>query len=314
MLRYSLRRIFLLIPVIIGVTLLVYFILDLAPGDVTSMLGGEHMTAKELEEFRHQLGLDRPFAIRYLTYIKGLFSGDLGKSMVSGRSVLALFLNRLPITLALAVGSSIVSILISLPLGIYSAVHKGSIQDNIATVFAMLGLSMPSFWLGLILIIFFSLHLGWFPSSGFKGLSSVVLPAITLGTGYMATITRMTRSSMLDVIRQDYLRTARSKGAPEKDVIYKHALKNALIPIIAACGTQLGLALSGSVITENVFAIPGVGRLLMDSINQRDTPLILGCVVLTTIVISIVLLLVDLLYAVVDPRIKAQYVKRRKTS
>ncbi len=303
-----------LIPVIIGVTLLVYFILDLAPGDVTSMLGGEHMTAKELEEFRHQLGLDRPFAIRYLTYIKGLFSGDLGKSMVSGRSVLALFLNRLPITLALAVGSSIVSILISLPLGIYSAVHKGSIQDNIATVFAMLGLSMPSFWLGLILIIFFSLHLGWFPSSGFKGLSSVVLPAITLGTGYMATITRMTRSSMLDVIRQDYLRTARSKGAPEKDVIYKHALKNALIPIIAACGTQLGLALSGSVITENVFAIPGVGRLLMDSINQRDTPLILGCVVLTTIVISIVLLLVDLLYAVVDPRIKAQYVKRRKTS
>ena len=178
-------------------------------------------------------------------------------------------------------------------------------------IVAMIGLSMPNFWLGLLLIIVFSLNLGWFPSGGDQTLSSIVLPAITIGTGLMATLTRTTRSSMLDVLKQEYLRTARAKGIPEKIVITSHALRNSLIPIITIIGTQLAGVLGGSVLTETVFAWPGVGRLIVDSLNMRDTPLVTGSIIMTTILLSIILLLVDLLYAVVDPRIKAQYVAKR---
>ena len=182
----------------------------------------------------------------------------------------------------------------------------------IAMVVALLGLSMPNFWLGLLLIIAFSLQLGLFPSGGMDGIRSVILPAITIGTGYTAIMTRTTRSSMLDVIRQDYLRTARAKGVPEKVVIRKHALKNALIPIITVIGTQMAACIGGSVLTETVFAWPGVGRLIIDSVNQRDVPAVTGSIIMTTILISILLLVIDLLYAFVDPRIKAQYAKRGK--
>ena len=314
MLHFIIRRILFLFPVIIGATLLVYFILDLAPGDAVFALGGDQMSEEELIALRHELGLDRPFIIRYLSYMQGLFTGDLGVSLISGRSVVETYFQRLPMTLRLAFGATLVSVLLSLPLGIYSAVRKGSIQDNIAMLFSMLGLSMPNFWFGLILIIVFSLHLGWFPSSGYIGPISLVLPAFAVGTGLTANLTRMTRSSMLDVLGQDYLRTIRAKGVSEKTVVNRHALKNALIPIITIVGTQLSIALGGSILTESVFAIPGVGRLMMDSINQRDAPMILGCVVLTTILTSIILLVVDLLYAMVDPRIKSQYVRRGKTS
>lgn len=312
MFKYVVKRLFMLIPVIVGVTLLVYFILDLAPGDITASLGGDQMTQTELAAFRDELGLNKPFVVRYLTYMSGLVRGDLGTSLISGRSVMESFFIRLPTTLRISLSATFVSVILSVPLGIYSAVHKGSIQDNAAMILSMLGLSMPNFWLGLLLILAFSLKLGWFPSSGYSGLISLVLPAITVGTGQMASLTRMTRSSMLDVLNQDYLRTVRSKGVPEKKVIRVHALKNALIPIITVIGTQLGVSLGGSILTESVFAIPGVGRLMIDSINQRDTPMILGCVVLTTIMISVILLFVDLLYALVDPRIKAQYARKAK--
>lgn len=310
--RYIRKRILMLIPVIIGVSFLIYIIMDLAPGDVISQLAPDNATTEQIEMLRHQYGYDRSVFYRYMMYMAGLVKGDLGTSYLTGKPVWEMFIQRLPATLALSLGAIIVSMIISIPLGVFSAIHNGSLGDNAAMVVALLGLSMPNFWLGLLLIIAFSLQLGLFPSGGMDGIRSVILPAITIGTGYTAIMTRTTRSSMLDVIRQDYLRTARAKGVPEKVVIRKHALKNALIPIITVIGTQMAACIGGSVLTETVFAWPGVGRLIIDSVNQRDVPAVTGSIIMTTILISILLLVIDLLYAFVDPRIKAQYAKRGK--
>ncbi len=310
--RYIRKRILMLIPVIIGVSFLIYFIMDLAPGDVISQLAPDNATTEQIEMLRHQYGYDRSVFYRYMMYMAGLVKGDLGTSYLTGKPVWEMFIQRLPATLALSLGAIIVSMIISIPLGVFSAIHNGSLGDNAAMVVALLGLSMPNFWLGLLLIIAFSLQLGLFPSGGMDGIRSVILPAITIGTGYTAIMTRTTRSSMLDVIRQDYMRTARAKGVPEKVVIRKHALKNALIPIITVIGTQMAACIGGSVLTETVFAWPGVGRLIIDSVNQRDVPAVTGSIIMTTILISILLLVIDLLYAFVDPRIKAQYAKRGK--
>lgn len=311
MYRYVIKRLFLMIPVIIGVSFLVYFILDLAPGDATDLLAPDGATVEEIAALRVELGLDKPIIVRYAKYISGMVRGDLGVSYITDRDVFKSYLEKLPATMNLAFASIVVSVLLSIPLGIYSATHQGSWKDNTSMVAALLGLSMPNFWLGLLLIILFALNLGWLPSGGSEGIKSIILPAITIGTGLMATLTRTTRSSMLDVVRQDYLRTARSKGVSEKNVINKHALKNALIPIITIIGTQLAGILGGAVLTETVFAWPGIGRLIVDSLNSRDTPMVTGCVILTTVMLSVILLVVDLLYAVVDPRIKSQYATKK---
>ena len=310
--RYVIKRLLLLIPVTILTSFIVFFIINLAPGDVVAQLTGGDATPEEVAEIRADLGLDQPIIVRYLKYLSGLVRGDLGKSYLNGRSVFDAYMEKLPATLKLALASIFVSIIISIPLGISSAVHHGSIRDNVGMVAALLGLSMPNFWLGLLLIIAFSLNLGWLPSGGAEGFQSIILPAITVGTGLTAMLTRTTRSSMLDVIRQDYLRMARAKGVPEKVVIRKHALRNALIPVITVIGTQLGSCLGGAILTETVFAWPGVGRLILDAVNSRDIPMVTGCIILKTITISIILLIVDLLYAVVDPRIRAQYAKGGK--
>lgn len=312
MYRYVIKRLLMLIPVIILTSFIVFFIINLAPGDVVGSLTGGEATPEEMAQIRADLGLDKPVLVRYFKYLAGLLHGDLGTSYITGKSVFASYMEKLPTTLRLAFASILVSIIISIPLGISSAVHSGSIRDNVGMVAALIGLSMPNFWLGLLLIIAFSLHLGWFPSGGAEGFTSIILPAITVGTGLTAMLTRTTRSSMLDVIRQDYLRTARAKGVPEKTVIRKHALRNALIPVITVIGTQLGTCLGGAILTETVFAWPGVGRLILDAVNSRDIPMVTGCIILKTISISIILLIVDLLYAVVDPRIRAQYSKGAK--
>ena len=300
-----------LIPIIIGVSFLIYFIMDLAPGDIISQMAGEG-TEAQIQVLRHQYGYDRSVFYRYAMYMKNLIQGDLGTSFLTNKPVWDMYRERLPETLKLALGALVVSIVLSIPLGILSAVRSGTIWDNSGMVLALLGLSMPNFWLGLLLIILFSLKLGWFPSGGDTGFLSIILPAITIGTGHVAIITRTTRSSMIDVIHQDYLRTARAKGVPEKYVIRKHAFKNALIPIITIIGTQLSVSLGGAVLTETVFAWPGVGRLIIDSVHQRDVPVVTGAIIMTTILISIMLLIVDLLYAYVDPRIKAQYLRKGK--
>ena len=312
MYRYVIKRLLLMIPVIIGVSFLVFFIMDMAPGDAVDVLAPEGATAEDLEAIRHDLGLDKPVVVRYIDYMAGMLHGDLGVSYISKTDVFQTYVEKLPATIKLSFASILISVILSVPLGIYSATRQGTIQDNISMAFAMIGLAMPHFWLGLLLIIVFSLKLQWFPSGGDETLSSIVLPVITIGTGLMATLTRTTRSSMLDVLKQEYLRTARAKGIPEKVVVMSHALRNALIPIITIIGTQLAGVLGGSVLTETVFAWPGVGRLIVDSLNMRDTPLVTGSIIMTTILLSFVLLLVDLLYAAVDPRIKAQYTTSKR--
>jgi len=310
--RYVIKRILMLIPVIIGVSLLVYFIMDLSAGDVTALLATDDMTDEEIYQLKESLGLNDPLLMRYARYMWKLLHGDLGVSYISGEPVMDMFLNRFPNTVILALGSTLVCIILSIPLGIFSATHHGSLFDNIAMVGGLVGLSIPNFWLGLMLILVFSLKLGWLPSMGADHWYSIILPAITVGTGWMASLTRTTRSSMLDVIRSDYLRTARSKGVSEKDVINKHALRNALIPIINSIGGTFAGAMGGAALTETVFSWPGVGRLIITSINNRDTDVVTGCIIMKTICISVTLLLVDILYAYVDPRIKSHYVRGGK--
>lgn len=309
--RYILKRILQLIPVVIVVSFLIFIVMDMASGDVVSALSGD-MTLAEQELLRHQLGYDRGVLYRFWIYFKGLLHGDLGTSLVMGESVWKLYISRFPNTLVLAFASCVVCYALSLPLGIVSAIKQGSLVDNGCTVLALLGLSIPNFWLGLMLIIAFSLKLKWFPSMDFKGFSSIILPAFTIGTGMMAQLTRTTRSSMVDVIRQDYLRMLRAKGVPENIVITKHAFKNALIPIITIAGQQFAETLGGAVLTETVFTWPGVGRLTISAINSRDTVLATGCILLTTVFHCLVILLVDILYAYIDPRIKGQYVKGKR--
>lgn len=312
MYKYILKRILMLIPIVLGVSFIVYIMMDSAQGNALDVIGIDYSSEK-LAELYHQYGYDRSVFYRYFIYMKNLLHGSLGSSMIYKKDVWDLYLQRLPATLKLASASVFLSILFSIPLGIISARNHGSLVDNASMVGALVGLSMPNYWLGLMLAVVFSQKLHLLPSgSNLEGVKSLILPAITIGTGLMATMTRTTRSSMLDVIRQDYLRTARAKGVPEKKVINVHALRNALIPIITVVGTEMGKALGGAVVTENVFSWPGVGRLVIEGVNQRDTTLVTGCIMLTAVMVSIVQLAVDILYAFADPRLRAQYSSGKK--
>lgn len=307
--RYVLKRLVMLIPVLIGVTFLVYFIISLSPGDTAAMLAGEDADAATIEALRKELGLDQPVIVQYAKYMLNLLQGDMGNSYKTGRPVTNMIVSCFPNTAKLAFWSILVAVGIALPIGVISATKQYSMFDNVGMVVALIGVATPNFWLGLMMIILFSLNLGWLPSGGNKGWSSYIMPAITLGTGDAALITRMTRSSMLEVIRADYIRTARAKGVPENKVVYQHALRNALIPVVTAIGLQFGSLLGGATLTETVFAWPGIGRSTVDSIKTKDTTQVLGNIVVLTITFSCVNLLVDILYAFIDPRIKAQYKK-----
>ena len=307
--RYIIKRLLMLIPVLLGVAFIIYAIMNVAEGDPVYQVAGPDATEEQLDALREEMGLNGSLLERYFRYIFKLLRGDLGTSYVSRMDVMQLYLQRLPNTLKLASVAMIVAVVISVPLGIVAAVNQNSIKDTVSMILALLGLSMPNFWLGLLLLLLFSLKLGWFPSGGAEGLRSVVLPAVTVGVGLAALLTRTTRSSMLDVLRQDYLRTARAKGVSEKRVVFHHALRNALIPIITIFGVQFSNVLGGSVLAETVFAWPGVGRLVVDAIDQRDIPTVTGALIMTTMLVTIVNLIVDIVYAYVDPRIKAQYTK-----
>lgn len=313
MLRYALRRLLQMIPVVIGVSFIIYFIMDLAPGDIVDIEAAEEgLTKEQMEERREEYGLNDPVVIRYARYMFNFIQGDLGKSYNTNKPVLQEFMAKLPSTMKLAAASALVSVVLSLSLGIYGALHRGSLGDNIAMVLSFVGLAIPNFWLGLMLIILFALKLGWLPSGGANQATSIILPAITVGTGLTASLARTTRSSMLDVLGADYLRTERAKGTPERSVVLKYALRNALIPIITIAGGQFAGALGGSVLTESVFSWPGVGRLITEGVSSRDVPMVTGGIILKTIIIGLILLAIDLLYALVDPRIKARYAKGGK--
>lgn len=312
MIKYIIKRLLLMIPAILATSLIIFVAMNMTGGDPVDSLAPENATEEQREEIREELGLNDPLLVRYVKYMGGMLRGDLGVSYVTKKDVFKTFAERLPATIKLACTSVLIATLVALPLGIYTAIHQNTWKDTGGMIFALFGVSMPNFWLGLMLILFFSLKLGFFPSGGYGdgGFKNLFLPALTVGLGFAALITRTTRSAMLDVIRQDYMTTARAKGVPERKVIFSHGLKNALIPIITVIGMQLANALTGSVLAETVFSWPGVGRLIVDSIAKRDTPMVTGSIIMCCILVCVVNVAVDLIYAFFDPRIKAQYAKK----
>lgn len=309
MLKYVVKRILMIIPVVLAVSFIVFFIMDFVPSDPAVTVLGDGATEEQLDYYRETHGLNDPLIIRYVRYMEGIVQGDLGTSYAQNRPVWDIFFEKFPNTFKLAVASVVVTVLLSIPLGILAAVKNNTWVDTVCSTFSFVGLAMPNFWLGLLLIMLFSVNLHLLPSTGAVGVKSLILPAITCGTGNMAALTRITRSSMLDVLRQDYLRTARAKGQSEGKIITRHAFKNAQIPVVTQIGIQMSTLLGGAVLTERVFAWPSVGAFLVDSIQKSDFEVVTGFVIMLAIFVSIILLLVDVVYAFLDPRIKAQYSK-----
>lgn len=307
MAAYVLRRIFMLIPVMLGVSILVFLIIHLSPGDPARMMLGERAPIEQLEALREQLGLNDPLPVQYVKWISRVVKLDLGRSIRSNRPVLDEILSRLPATAELAFASIALAILVGVPVGVLSAVRRNTLVDDIAMVGALGGIAMPVFWQGVMLMLIFSVTLEWLPSSGRGDWTHLILPAITLGTGSTASITRMTRSTMLETISQDYVRTARAKGLGERIVLYRHALRNALLPIVTVIGLEFGSLMAGAVITETIFAWPGIGRLAVDAIRSQDFPLVQGVILTFAVLYAFINLVVDVIYAYLDPRLQARY-------
>ncbi|WP_423746499.1 ABC transporter permease [Haladaptatus sp. SPP-AMP-3] len=310
MYKYIIRRLLVTIPVIIGVTIVISSIVYMAPGNPARIALGTNADAKAVSNLEQKMGLNEPPHIRYLDWMWGVVQGDLGESIRGGREVTDMISERIVPTLELALVAMVITFIIALPLGVISAVKQYSWADNLSMLFAIFWISMPSFWLGLLLILVFSVRLDLFPISGRTGaiftltwLSSLALPAIATGTRRAGLLTRMTRSSMLEVLNEDYIRTARGKGIGERSVIYTHAMKNAMIPIITLIGLQIPLIFSGTVIIETVFSWPGMGRLLVDAVLSRNYPVIQGTVLIYSIIVILSNLFVDITYSYFDPRI-----------
>ena len=310
MIKYILKRLLALIPVILGVIFIIQFILYISPNDPAVVILGNAYTPEGAEQVRESLGLNDPFVVQFVRYILDLLRGDFGDSYITGEPVATQLLARFPNTLILVLVSMTLCTILSQPIGIQSAVKPNSWFSNITAALGMVGIALPTFWLGLMLILLFAVHLEWLPATGSVSLTGMILPAITLSASFMAGTMRTTRSSMLDCLNQDYIRTAKAKGVSHHDVIDKHALQNALLPIITVVGVNVGTQMGGSVLTETVFSYPGLGIMLTNGIKQTDTPTILGCLVVMAICIGICNLLVDIIFAFVDPRIKSQYSKR----
>lgn len=308
MAQFVLKRLLMLVPVVLGVSVIVFGLLYLTPGDPALLMLGEHAPQEQYLALREKLGLDLPVHIQYLRWLGRALQLDLGDSIRSSRPVTEEIATRLPATAELAVLAVLVATLIGIPAGVISATRPNSWLDNILTVLALAGVSMPVFWQGLMLIIIFSVYLGWLPPSGrLGGWEYFVLPVITLGTSAAASITRMTRATMLEAIHEDYVRTARAKGLNERRVIYRHALRNALLPVVTIIGLQFGNLMAGAVITETIFAWPGIGRLAVDAIRTRDYPVVQGVVMTFALSYVLINLIVDLLYAYLDPRLRVRY-------
>ena len=300
---YLLRRLWQSLLVIFGVSVVVFLILHLT-GDPAALMLPPDATAEDIAKFRHDMGFDDPVAVQYVRFLKGAVRGDFGQSIRHGEPAMGLVVERLPATFELAGAGLVIALALAIPAGIVSAVRRNTSIDYISTVVALLGQAMPTFWLGIMLILVFSVRLNWLPSSGRGDVEHLILPAITLGLFTPARITRLTRSGMLEVLGQDYIRTARAKGMGEPPVVWKHALKNAAIPIVTIVGIELGTLLGGSVITETIFAWPGVGRLSVQAIFNRDYPVVQSAVFLLASTFVIVNLLVDVVYTYLDPRIR----------
>ncbi|RPI57756.1 MAG: ABC transporter permease [Acidobacteria bacterium] len=304
MLRYLIRRLVLTIPVLIGVATLVFALIHFIPGDPAAAMLGEGATPEEVNQLRERLGLNRPLLVQYVSYFQGLLRGDLGMSLRNDQPVTQQILERMPATAELAFASMAVAVVFAVPLGIVAAVWRGTAIDFGAMTLSLVGISVPNFWLGPLLAIVFAVELGWLPVGGRGTLSHLVLPAVTLGAALAAILARMTRASLLEELREPYVLAARAKGVSRTRAVLHHAFRNSLIPIVTILGLQFGVVLTGAVITETIFAWPGIGRLLIQSISFRDYPLVQGCVLLIAVTYVGVNLITDLTYSFLDPRIR----------
>jgi ABC-type dipeptide/oligopeptide/nickel transport system permease component len=300
---YIVRRLLLTVPVIVGVSILIFLIIRLIPGDPAIAIAGVHASAEYIEQIRKDLHLDQSLPVQYAIFVRNLARGELGDSTMSRRPVSVELRERFPRTVELTLLAMLIASVVGISAGIISATRRYSIFDNVSMLVALFGVAAPVFWLALMLQLLFAVHLGWLPATGRGTFRHLILPSMTLGMATAGLIARITRSSMLDVLRQDFITTARAKGLAEKVIIYKHALKNALIPVVTIMGLQFGILLGGAVLTETVFAWPGVGRLLVDSILARDYPVVQGAVLVLAVSFVLINLLVDLIYAFLDPRI-----------
>jgi peptide/nickel transport system permease protein len=308
----TLRRLLSAIPVLFIVSLISFGLMRLIPGDPAAAIAGIAATPAQIEQLRRDLGLDEPLLMQLLHYYQGLLQGDFGKSLLLGKGVLAATMERLPVTIGLSLYALVLTLLIGVTSGIIAALRQNTWVDQVAMMIAMLGISIPNFFLGLLMIIFFAVQLGWLPSGGYVPFSqdplgwlrSTTMPAISLALLQAGLLARITRSGMLEVLRQDYVRTARAKGLPERQVILKHALANALIPIVTVVGIIISLLLSGAVVTEALFSLPGMGQLLTQAVLSRDYPMVQGGLLLVTTFLVLVNILVDVLYALIDPRVR----------
>ena len=312
MIRYVARRILLMIPIVLGISLIVAIFIHLAPGDPARIKLGSEATEEEIQDLRNEMGLNDPFFVRYFRFLANALRGDFGKSYYNQRAVVSEIVQRFRYTLVIAFLSVTLSVCIGIPLGIFAATHQYTIMDNAAIALALVCVSMPSFFFALLLIRFFCLTLGILPPAGVATWQGWILPTVSLALGFAATITRQMRSNMLEVIRQDFIITARAKGQSEFMVKYKHALKNAIIPIIMTVGGIFGMALGGAMIAEIIYSVPGLGQYTLSGLTGRDYPVIQGSTFFMSLIFSIMMLLIDLGFAFIDPRIRSQYARRRK--
>ena len=312
MLKYIGKRLLWMLPVVLGISFILFTIMDLTPGDPARVILGEYASQEDVDALREEMGLNDNFFVRYGKYIVSAVTGDLGQSYRTGVPVVEEIAARFPVTLKIAVMAMFIAVFIGIPVGIISAVRQYSFADIVATMSALAFTSIPAFWLGLLLILLLSVQLHLLPAIGSDSWKHLIMPSVSLAAAQMATIMRMTRSTMLEVIRQDYIRTAKAKGAEPRRIIFHHAIKNALLPVITTVGLSISNLLGGALIMENVFGISGLGTLMVNSVKSKDAPMLIGSVMFAAVVAGLVNLSVDVLYTYIDPRIKAQFVKRRK--
>lgn len=308
MLKYILKRLLLIIPVVIGITLFIYLLLDIGMGNPTALILGPDASAEQVAALRAELGLDKSVFVRYFNYMYNAIQGDLGNSWYNSRPVIDEFLLRLPNTLALAFSALGITIVVGLTFGTLAAVRQNRPIDGITLIFALLFASMPSFWFGLILQIIFCLELQWLPPMGSGTFKHMILPATTLALGTIASQVRMTRSSILDVVNMNYIRTARAKGAGEFRVVFRHVIRNALMRVVTNWGLTFATAFGGTIISETVFSVPGISTFLINAVKVRDIPIVMGTVIIVSVIVALINLIIDIIYAFIDPRVKAGYV------
>lgn len=311
MFRYFLKRLLLMIPVVLGVSFIVFTIMAITPGDPGSIILGAGAVQEDIDALNHELGYDQPFFSRYFMYIKDVVTKfNFGTSYYTKQDVRLMIASKIPFSFAVAFNAILFSVIVGIPLGVLSAVKQYSLLDSIPTFMAMMLASAPGFLIGMVLMLIFSLHLGWLPTTGVETAKHYILPMLALGLPYAGRQLRFTRSSMLETIRQDYIRTVRAKGAPERRVIWGHAMRNALMPVITVVGNNFGGLLGGAVVVETLFTIPGLGSYIVDSIKQKDVPSVMGGTMALATMFAFIMLAVDLLYALVDPRIRAKYSRK----